>query len=408
MVLAGCWTVPGAGPERSGHNPNEHGLTPANVANLEPDWTWQAEWETDKYVRDPVVSVAGVHVSVGHKLVTIDPATGTERWRTLLYDAGLAAQLPVSAGAPTFEDGTVFVPVSIYRNFAPGSGTHTYDALRGTDLGITARSANEVTVPRDHRLFGTYGEILGTGIGLTGYFVANRADPSQGWGANLSVITIGSGSTSPTSPVVGPALWYFADGATLYAYPFTEPAGCGYPVVGSTFRVCPPAWSKTFGPGLTRPSLSDDGEMLFAGDAGHLWAFHASTGGPMWSGPLPTSDAPSAPPSVDDTHVFVPTAGKLVAFARNGCGAAACNPQWSAETGGTVRHETAIAGGVVYTATTAGLLRAFPADGCGAATCAPLWEHDLATQVTGAPAVSNGRLFVGTADGRLISFAPTS
>lgn len=404
LVLAGCWTVPGAGPERSGHNPHEYGLTPANVASLELDWTWQAEWDTPKAVLDPIVSPAGVHVTSGHKLVTVDPATGAERWRAVLFDTALAAQVPVSAGSPTAEGGNVFVPISVYRNFGP-SGTHAYDAETGAYLGGVARSSSGLTVPRDGRLVGTFGEIVGTFQAITGYFVTDRSDPAKSWIAYLAL-----GGLPPTTPgevAVGRDAFYFQDGSTLFAYPLSKPAGCVAVSPGTSFEFCPPTWSETFGPGLTRPVLSDDGTLLFAGDAGHLWAFQASTGGPMWSGPLPTDDAPSAPPSVDDDRVFVPTAERLVVFARNGCGAAACNPLWSADTGGTVRAQPAIAGGVVYTATDNGLLRAFPAAGCGAATCAPLWEHDLATQITGDPAVSNGRLFVGTADGRLISFAPT-
>ena len=38
-VLAGCWAVPGAGPQRSGHNPFESVITPANVASLAKEWT---------------------------------------------------------------------------------------------------------------------------------------------------------------------------------------------------------------------------------------------------------------------------------------------------------------------------------------------------------------------------------
>ena len=100
--------------------------------------------------------------------------------------------------------------------------------------------------------------------------------------------------------------------------------------------------------------------------------------------------------------------GTLSAFARDGCGGfATCPPQWTADTGGVVGVQPAVAGGVVYTATTGGQLRAFRSTGCGGATCGPLWRHDLGAAVTGAPAASNGRLYVGTDDGRLISFRPT-
>ncbi len=407
LVLSGCWTVPGAGPQRSGHNPAEAGLTTANVGTLRVDWTWQAEWTTARAVLDPIASPAGVHVAVGHKLVTVDAATGVERWRAVLFDAA-AIPIGASASAPAVEDGKVFVSVRILRNIEPGAprGTHAYDAQTGYHFGVVATDAIGVPVPRDRRIVGTSSAIIGSsGLGVTGYFVKDLEDASASWGADLRLVDA-SGFVEPSSPAVSEDGFFFADGSTLFAYPMTEPVGCYNPIVGQPLRVCPPRWSKTFGAGLTRPTLTGDGQMLIVGDAGHLWVLQASIGADLWSGPLPTNDPPSASPSVDDDHVFVPTAGRLVVFDRQGCGAAACDPVWSADTGGTVSAQPAVAGGVVYTATTGGVLRAFSAAGCGAMTCAPLWEHDLGVQVTGAPAVSLGRLFVGTVDGRLISFSP--
>ena len=404
VVLGGCWTVPGAGPTRSGHNPLEPALTTDNVASLAPEWTWQAEWSTARAVLDPIVSAFGVHISVGHKLVTVSPATGAERWRAVLFDVALAEQIPVSAGAPTFDGGRVLVPVGVYRNLGPGAGAHSYDAQSGADLGTVARSSAELTLPSEGRLVGTYGDVIGSGIGVTGYFVVDQDDPSKSWGAHLSVGGFdGSVLSSPAASGTG---FVISSGGQVLAYPLTEPAGCYNPIPGSPYRFCPPIWSRSFGGGLTRPTVTRDGEMLFVGDAGHLWALQASTGGHLWSGPLPTSDPPSAPVSVDDAAALVVTAGRVVAFDRNGCGAAACGSSWSADTGGVVNVQPAIAGGVVYTATTGGVVRAFAAAGCGASTCAPLWEHDLGVAVTGAPAVSNGRLLVGTVDGRLVAFTP--
>ena len=349
LVLAGCWTVPGAGPQRSGHNPAETALTATNVATLSPDWTWQAEWTTPRAVLDPVTSPAGVHISVGHKLVTIDPATGTERWRAVLYDAGVASQLGISAGTPAVDDGNVLVSVLVPTNIAPGGprGTHAYDAETGNHSGVVARDAIGGAVPRDGRVIATFREAIGSGISVTGYAVTDLDDGAQSWSAHLGLNPPGN----PSSPAVASDRFFITDGSTVFAYPLTEPVGCYLPFPSSPFRVCPPTWSTTFESGLTRPTLSRDGQLLLLGEDGHLWALQASSGGVVWSGPLPTSDPPSAAPSVDDDHVFVPTAGKLVVFDRQGCGGAACNPVWSADTGGTVSAQPAVAGGVVYTAT---------------------------------------------------------
>ncbi len=401
LVLAGCWTVPGAGPQRSGHNPAETALTAANVSSLSPDWTWQAEWTTPRAVLDPVASPSGVHIAVGHKLVTIDAATGVERWRAVLFDTGLPTAASIRAGAPAFDGGKVFVPLV----WGTGGSTNAYDAQTGRYDGVVAGGAIDVAVPRSGRIVGTSWNGIGSsGLVVSSYFVKDLQVPSASWGADLA---LGDSSLGrPSSPAVANDGFFLADRGTLVAYPITEPTGCVNPIPGTPFRVCPPTWTRAFGAGLTRPTLTRDDQVLIVGDAGHLWALRASTGTDVWSGPLPTSAPPSASPSVDDDHVFVPTAGKLVVFDRSGCGAASCNPVWSADTGGTVNAQPAVAGGLVYTATTSGVLRAFPAAGCGTTTCAPIWEHDLGVQVTGAPAVSLGRLFVGTVDGRLISFVP--
>jgi outer membrane protein assembly factor BamB len=407
VLLTGCWTVPGAGPQRSGHNAAELALTPANVASLERDWTWQAEWTTPRAVQDPIVTPGGVHVSVGHKLVTVDPNTGAERWRAVLYDAGTAAQIPITATKPAFAQGQVLVSISVYRNFVPGSGTRSYDATTGANLGDVARSALEVPVPRDRRVVGTSGDVVGSGIGVVGYFVTDRDDPSKSWNALLATYGL-EGSQGITGPAVARDRFFFAYGTTLYAYPLDEPSGCGPAAPGSSFVVCPPLWSETFGDGLTAPVLSGDESILVVADAGHVFALDPATGAHLWTGNLPSAEAPGTRPSVDDDHVFVVNGGTLSAFARDGCpGFDTCTPRWMAETAGPVTSQAALAGGVVYTATSSGHLRAFRASGCGGWNCTPRWQHDLGVELTGAPAVSNGRLFVGTADGQLISFRPS-
>lgn len=406
LVLGGCWTVPGAGPQRAGHNAFESQLTAGNAAGLRPDWTWQAEWTTPRAVQDPVVSPAGVHVSVGHKLVTVDPETGAERWRAVLYDAGAAAQLPIGASSPAYDHGQVLVSVAVYRNLAPGSGTRSYDATTGARLGDVARSLGEVPVPRDGRVVGTYAEVIGTGLGAAGYLVVDRDHPAQGWSAVLGIF--GTSFPGISGPAVAADRFFFVSGSSLFAYPLAEPAGCAPPSPGAPFVLCPPQWSATFAGRLTPPALSGDESTLVVADAGHVTALDPASGVHLWEGDLPNADAPTARVAIDADHVFVTSGSTLSAFPRGGCpGFATCAPEWTADTGGTVAVQPAVAGGAVYTATTDGRLRAFRASGCGGATCPALWHHDLGAAVTGAPAVSGGRLFVGTGDGRLVSFRPS-
>jgi outer membrane protein assembly factor BamB len=406
VAVAGCWTVPGAGPQRSGHNPFEPLLTATNVATLQPDWTWQADWTTYRAVQDPIVTPAGVHVSVGHKLVTVDRDTGAERWRAVLYDVG-QQPVPVSVSKPAADRGELLVSVQWYRNLVPGSGTRRYDATTGAYLGDVARSVIEVPVPRDGRVVGTDGDVVGSGVGTVGYFVTDRADPSKSWSALLDAYGI-SGPQSISGPAVGASRFHFAYGATVYAYPFDRPAGCA-PVASGGPDFCPPLWSRTFPTKVTPAVLSGDESLLVVADAGHVDAMDPATGALLWTGTLPTTDAPQARVAVDDGHVFVVSGTAVHAFSRAACGAAGtCTPEWTGDTAGAVTLQPAVAGGVVYTATTTGQLRAFRAAGCGGASCTALWSRDLGVAVTGAPAVAGGRLYVGTDDGRLIAFRPSN
>ena len=159
--------------------------------------------------------------------------------------------------------------MSVYRNFAPGSGTRSYDATTGQLLGNIARSVGEVPVPANGRVVGTYGEVVGTGIGVVGYFVTDRDEPSRSWSAVLGVYGT-SGFPGVTGPAVAGGRFFFSAGTTLYAYPLDQPSGCIPVSSGSSLVACPPLWSETFGTRLTPPALSADESTLVVADAGHV------------------------------------------------------------------------------------------------------------------------------------------
>ena len=217
--------MPGAGPQRSGHNPFETVITPTNAASLGREWTWQADWTTPGEVSDPVVSVSGVHVSVGHELVTIKLGDGAERWRSPLFDAGLPSAGVLTARKPAAANGRVFESVQSATPLV-ASATRSFDADTGQDLGAVAPAANDVTVPRGSKLFGAYTLSGGSsGFVLTGYFVKDPGDETKSWTANLNLFS-GGGVISPSSPAVAAGRFFVANGQTLVAYRLAEPAGC--------------------------------------------------------------------------------------------------------------------------------------------------------------------------------------
>ena len=103
----------------------------------------------------------------------------------------------------------------------------------------------------------------------------------------------------------------------------------------------------------------------------------------------------------DADHVIVNAAG---------CGAATCEPLWSAAIDGTtIAAQPAVSGdgedAVVFVGTSGGTVAAVAATGCGYDICdAPLWQASVGAAVTGAPAVSAGAVVVGTASGQVAAF----
>lgn len=60
LALAGCWPVPGQGPDRNADNPFERTITAANVSGVKVVWNANTGGQ---FVLSPVVSDAGVHVT---------------------------------------------------------------------------------------------------------------------------------------------------------------------------------------------------------------------------------------------------------------------------------------------------------------------------------------------------------
>lgn len=89
--------------------------------------------------------------------------------------------------------------------------------------------------------------------------------------------------------------------------------------------------------------------------------------------------------------------GSLTAFSLDGCGAATCQPVWSATVSGP-DGDLAVTAARVYV-TSGATLPVFDADGCGAPTCAPLWSQDQGAVV--GPVTPIDRALVFTVGGQM-------
>lgn len=395
LGLSGCWLQPGFDAERSGFNPLDSVITPANVAGLHVAWTAHLGPE----VNDPAVSPGGVYVTTGGypraaKLTLLTPADGTTRWTVALF----GAQDPHSVGSPTLVGGTVDVPVPGSSNVVRDS-IQVFDAATGRARSTIAERTLEV-IGRDAKLVGTQGECTDSQLCVTSLFVYAGAG-SGSWSTMLDVTT--GRLSAVTSPAVGPEHIFIGRDANVQSWPLAPPTNCTMP---GGRPLCPPAWSTPTATAVAgHPVLSSDDATVFAAAGNSVIALDAASGTQAWAGTLDANA--SAAPAVGRDFLYVPTtSGDLQVFATNGCGKSKCTPLWTAHTHSSItRQPAATSGGLVYTASADGTVRAYPAAGCGRATCASLWSAATGSTITGGPVAALGHLYIGTNDGRLVTYS---
>ncbi len=411
LIASGCWTVSGGGPSRSGFNPLEGAITPANVATLTPGWSWTVPNDPTASVQGPAVVPGGAYVASGREVFALDPATGVQLWNTaLVSDPNIVTS---AATEPSRGHGRVYASVPTAQLGNSGGGTFAVDASTGTGRALVAREARSAVVPRDGRIVGGFEDVDPTGpfepFRVAGYFVTDVSDPSKSWDMDIATGSIHGPAVALPEPVVGADRFFVSRGNTVSAYPLTKPNGCAETRPEYHFVECPSLWSVTLQAAVNRRvTLSEDGRTLVLTAGPFIAGLDPADGSLDW---FASKSGPSSfltVPAVDGATTFaVDGAGKLWAYDRDGCPGGQCTPQWSADTGGDVVVQPTIAGGVVYTATTGGVIRAFPAAGCGASTCSNLWEGSVASAPTGL-AVALGRVFVATISKGLITFVPAA
>lgn len=360
------------GPGRTGYQPDETTIAPANVDSLSQGKTYAGD--TAPLIVNGVLYVATnrlyAYRAAGAATCSTQPSGCTPLW------TAPAANFDGMAVA----DGVVFV--------TDAEGVQAYDASGMTNCSGTpkvcaplwATSTNEATGPG---------------------------------------FTPGSGS-----PVVASGILYvpgYGDGITpsaggAYVAAFDASGSSGCQVYQNFGTICVPMWTTTGIPASTGNSGSPaivNGVIYLANGA--LFAFKASG-----CSPAPTTGCPPlwttavagttySAPAVANGTVYVGTwNGPLYAYDAAGCGSASCSPLWTADTGGT-GGTPAVVNGIVYTVSAGGTLSAFDAAGstsCSgtgkARTCTPLWTSAPGGSgfvTMSSPAVANGVVYFSSTNG---------
>jgi outer membrane protein assembly factor BamB len=401
LVLAGCWPVPAANPDRTNHNPHETTLTWEDVGDLVELWRYTPGSSLGT-PSDPVTSAGGVHVTVGCGVVTLDPATGAERWSGGIPDAACGVGVPHQGEPYVLDTGEGQRVVASYGESAvraPGFlvaewRTRSFDPATGAaspaTSGFVVAARDGATVSATRASVGplTAGELIGVdGRTFTLHAASTAiADP-------VSSLTLGTdlvfhtghaiATTTPGQPVFGQG---------VRAYPRVGgTGGCG-PVTGpvASISVACPAWfTPTDGP-ATRPVLhAASGSLITRTAAGTLYVLDAATGAVRWTS---TGHGAGGAPVLLFETIWLPTGtGQLQPFSVHGCGQPTCGPTspYFLETGtGQPVTAAAAAGDALLFATSGGEVHASTT--CTQDACPTLWS----APGTGSPVISDGRVYV--------------
>lgn len=401
LVLSGCWTHVGFGPERQRFNANERSLTATNVAGLQE--AWSVDLATDD---EPIVSDGRVFVGHGtssrYAVRALDVATGATAWD---YDEIGEAPPGFTLSAP---------PVSV----ASGRVWASYES-RNPALGRCGGVQLQID-PADGTATREPGRVGYPPAEADGAVAQVRTEftSSPGCGEETTALhvtpTSGSSWTYPIDderpvglPVITGRQVVVPVGADVLAFPLD---GCGA-------ATCTPTWTADLdGPHTRVGSI----EQLVAGD-GRLFAVTSNPearravlvaldldGTVAWNAEVGGADGRLA---LAGDRLFLLNSGTgglldtLQSFPTSGCaGGRGCAPLWTAEVGvASLGEGPVVAGDVVYVGRSDSVV-AYPVTGCGSEICSPIAFFDVGGDPTGL-SVANGHLFVTTGT-RLVALAP--
>jgi outer membrane protein assembly factor BamB len=377
---SGDWSQSGYDGAHSGVTAFELAIDAGNVSKLGPAWFGLLRDATGPSIANGVVYVAGRRAQTGSGLVTAYRARcriDGNRCRHRLWTADAGTAVTSSAPAITFNQVVVGSEDGKLYAFNRADGSPAWTASTGGPIRSSPTYASGLIY-------------VGSEDGKVYAFPSSCTSPPCAplW----KTPTFGPITSSPANdPLPGQGGGrVFAGSADHHLYAFHAREG----------NVL---WTGlTGGPIRSSPTVSN-GVVYVGSDDGKLYAFQADcvtqqgTCRPSWTattgGPITASPAVKNA-DFGETVYFGSTDGRLYAYSAS-CDVCsqAGELQWTAATGGPITTRPAVANGVVYVASGDGKLYAFDADGCGAATCQPLFTATTAGSPA-SPAVAGGVVYI--------------
>lgn len=398
-LLPGCWLQVGFDAGHTRHNDAEDVLTVDTAGSLAQAWTVAlGSGAAEPMIRGDraFVTTGGFDAATGESFVgarAYDTTTGAEAWRRTFINFCCAAP-SIDYPTPVFIDNQMWAGYFLlYSSIRPVGGFGApvrLDPVNGAQLG---REENITVTPPVEADGHIVQQTMGTDL-VPELDVRDARTRAAQWQAQLPRPSTPAPFTGPPPVVV--------DGRIVATHAAQV---VGYPLAGCGSGVCPAAWQRDdLGAPTALAAQPGRGEVLVtAGD--QLLALSPTTGTTLWSAPL---GAASSGLAIAGDTVFVGAAATLSAFPAGGCGAATCEPAWTAALGTSATAAPTAAGGAVYVGGT-GAVEVFPAEGCGAATCPSLATVPVAGPVRHV-VVADGRLFTinrpAGAPSHLTAFVP--
>lgn len=387
-VAPGCWLQSGYDARRSADNAGESTITTANVATLTEAWHAPGAGPA------PVVSAGTAYVTAGGTVQALAVDTGATRWSA---PANGPDSVALAGGHLWVAGGDT------------GCSMNALDPATGATVTGQSFGGPAFNFGSNGRSYCATTDVLATGDTVStswtyfaGAIARGSCFPGFTHQSGSGTITLdkdtgavvsqtgGVGSPSCTASTPSPVSTLSSDGAITYMPVDDYIVRYGTCGGGACSSLALPA-----GTSAGEVVVPAAGGRLVVASGGKVLVLDAATGAVQWTGTVTTTAGESPAPAVTATTVYATGAGgALAAFPLAGCGAATCEPEWTAAPAGGVAGQPAVGGDVVYVAGgESNEVRAYAAGGCGATTCEPVAALALDDPSYGSPVVDSGRLF---------------